>query len=900
MTMVEDRPAVHETTGGTPDRSARPATSASSWRFSARLARREVRRRPGRTVLVLLLVAIPVFGMTLASIGARTNALTETESFQRDFGTADLVVSANNQYLLDEDGNAVSNADRFGLGRVPAIPDGSSRLDYIETYSAVQTDLPDGTQTSRYVQFTSIDPSNAMTDGMFVIDEGTAPSSSDETMLSPGIAEAFDVTVGDTLRLSVPDLDLTVTAIGRTTRWLNNDLVVVPDFDQAIVRPDRRWETTMLDLPANVSDVDLSQMVQSFRGADFEAQSAVDRGFEIGTVKGEQLAWGWVAGVVAFIAVGIVIASAFATSARRQLATVGQLSANGASERLIRRTLGLQGMWTASLGAVVGVGLGIGAAMIGQQYGITDQLAGYRASSLQIQPLDIVVVVLTALAAGTIAALVPARSASRIPVLSALAGRRPVAVPPRWLVPVGIGLFGFGLFLLAAVASSQDGGNFSAAMAVLGALGILFGIVCASPLIVAWIGSVGSRRGGVVRIASRSLGRSRMRSAGVLTAVATVAAIAIVGLTVAGSARSLDESQQEFGSSSSNLNLNYSVYNEYPTDEFGNVSKDFDPPPQVAQPVPEGLRRTIEAILPDATWRPITQVTWDPPSDRVYDTAQFPITTPTVADDEVLALLSLDADQRATLAEQGTLSLAPYVDGMLSINTLDGLIDVDFGEAPLEYESSSEFGADALITPAKVAELGLDTQVNWVIVDNPVDLTKTQRAALNDARPVDLDSAFVSADSNSLGEPASASAWYYYTQEPGFDVPWPLIQAAVLGASLLMVLLVVAIGLSLAATESRDERDVLHVVGAPPRTLRRVAAAKAWVLTTGAAVIAVPAGYIVVRVITWVAGESAPFPVLGALGMLVLIPAIAWAATLLVSAIAQKARPIQVSTITLD
>ena len=45
----------------------------SQWRLASRLARREVRRRPGRTLLVLFLVAVPVFGMTVGSVLVRTS-----------------------------------------------------------------------------------------------------------------------------------------------------------------------------------------------------------------------------------------------------------------------------------------------------------------------------------------------------------------------------------------------------------------------------------------------------------------------------------------------------------------------------------------------------------------------------------------------------------------------------------------------------------------------------------------------------------------------------------------------------------------------------------------------------------------------------------------------------------
>ena len=44
----------------------------AQFRFASRLARREVRRRPGRTLLVVLLIAVPVFGMTVGSVLVRT------------------------------------------------------------------------------------------------------------------------------------------------------------------------------------------------------------------------------------------------------------------------------------------------------------------------------------------------------------------------------------------------------------------------------------------------------------------------------------------------------------------------------------------------------------------------------------------------------------------------------------------------------------------------------------------------------------------------------------------------------------------------------------------------------------------------------------------------------------
>jgi putative ABC transport system permease protein len=104
-------------------------------------------------------------------------------------------------------------------------------------------------------------------------------------------------------------------------------------------------------------------------------------------------------------------------------------------------------------------------------------LAPYRFAAL-----DLVVIVATGTLAATLAALVPARSASRVPVLAALAGRRPLGLVPRRLVPIGVATFALGVFLLFLGASSEGGGDAAAAAAVLGGVMVLAGMCCCSPL----------------------------------------------------------------------------------------------------------------------------------------------------------------------------------------------------------------------------------------------------------------------------------------------------------------------------------------------------------------------------------------------------------------------------------
>ena len=64
------------------------------FRLATRLARREVVRRPGRTMLVALLVAVPVMCMAVAAVPVRTDDLTALQDFRLHFGDrADITVS---------------------------------------------------------------------------------------------------------------------------------------------------------------------------------------------------------------------------------------------------------------------------------------------------------------------------------------------------------------------------------------------------------------------------------------------------------------------------------------------------------------------------------------------------------------------------------------------------------------------------------------------------------------------------------------------------------------------------------------------------------------------------------------------------------------------------------------
>jgi ABC-type antimicrobial peptide transport system permease subunit len=133
-----------------------------------------------------------------------------------------------------------------------------------------------------------------------------------------------------------------------------------------------------------------------------------------------------------------------------------------------------------------------------------------------------------------------------------------------------------------------------------------------------------------------------------------------------------------------------------------------------------------------------------------------------------------------------------------------------------------------------------------------------------------------------------------------------MVRLAIVIGALLFTLIVVAIGLSLSAAESRDERDVLASIGAKPSAMRRVAGLKAAWLALAGGLLAIPTGYLPL----W-AGVAAttsnrdvdvgtPFPWWIALGVVIAIPIVAGLGAWLASFVAQTVRPVRMSTLSAD
>src|SRR4029079_3453860 len=267
-----------------------------------------------------------------------------------------------------------------------------------------------------------------------------------------------------------------------------------------------------------------------------------------------------------------------------------------------------------------------------------------------------------------------------------------------------------------------------------------------------------------------------------------------------------------------------------------------------------------------------------------------------IADATLLDAYGLTPKDRAQLAEYGAIALST-ASGRLT------LIAVAHGKgapAPARVEVPLVDGRryriaslpSILLSPDKAAELGVTPAPSWRIVRAPKNLTTDQRNHIAD----------LATDANELrGQDALNYDAYNLVYPPtGLD---PLtLQALLVAIALVLTLFVITVNLALSASETRDERDVLTVVGAAPRALSRSSGYKAALLTVMGAALAIPLGLLPVAVFYAASADEIqlvpPYAVIAL--MVFAVPLAAGLVTGVGSAVALRVRPVRISTMAYD
>jgi putative ABC transport system permease protein len=858
-------------------------------RVATRIARREVVRRPGRTLLVALLVAVPVAAMMVAAVFVRTEHLTPRQFWLNQYGKADVVVRADS------------------LGDPPQVPIAPVRA--LLARSKVTTErienvgrslrTVDGHRSLATVVVVSMgDP---IVSGMFRVTAGRIPLRPDEVFLTRAAAHDLGVRVGQELRLGAPRRQtLRVTGVGERADSFSESEMVLPNAT-AYRQPAASVSLVRLvEPPAGESALSLQRLADEAltRGSPWgvSVSPRVTPWATNATTADAQrkVRWSWVLGAVVLTIAGIVIAAAFAAGARRQLVTLGQLAGNGASPGLLYRVLLLQGTWTGFLGALLGVVLGSAVLVLLRPH--VDDMFGHATGGYVVRFADLLPMLALGVVAATVAAAIPGRTATRIPVLAALAGRRPLGRVPRWLPVTGALMVAGGLALFGlAVLGTKGGTDYSNVWlltAIAGSVSVLLGGCAVAPAYVSILEPLAARARGSWRIATRSLARQRTRTGAVVAAIAATSALAIAASALA------------LGAHSENVDKARWIAPDR-VELTGDTKPDGSSPPPpalvagVAHALPHAARILIRFVAgTNLVWH-VTGVTAAHASGwETYKTGETQVPSIGIADPQTADLYRLSPSDRDALARHGWLifgTATGRVDFTLRVHAapmrpVPPLRTVD---AVLLSDHDHEIGSlpRLLVAPARARQLGIPARSGMLVLRAPAPLTRLQRDAVEEVAQAGFDAA--------AGTSAAFAIGLFM---PARGVDPLLLEWALVGLALALVLFVVTANLALSAAETRDERDALTVIGAAPRTMARTSGYKAALLTVMGTMLAIPIGFLPTVVFVHADRGVMPliFPWRVVTLLAVALPLVGGIVMAAASSAALRLRPVRISTMTYD
>jgi putative ABC transport system permease protein len=640
--------------------------------------------------------------------------------------------------------------------------------------------------------------------GLFVIDDGRLPKVAGEVLASPVLLDSLNARIGDRVVLEGPGGSaVTVTGTGRWASNPRSPTLIGPGL-LAGRRDQELGPLILVDLPPNRRFVAHDGLSSNDR--------TLARGADVAT---SDIALLYLLGGLTLAAFGLVVASALAVGARRQLRAIGLLGANGASPRQAARLMLLQGGVLGVVGAIAGLVGGISLWFLVRP--LVERWSGSLIGPTVIRPWDLVVAGVLAVLVAVGAGILPARLAARTSVIQALGGRRPLSRIGRRFPVIGVVVSTLGCVVLAKAVSVDRGGDSTGQItgAVIGSALVIAGLVVCAPFLVGLLEPAAARLSGTARLAARTIARQRSRTGPTVAAVMATAALAIAAATVAVTIDRRDREQQEatFAPDVAEITV------------FDGQAGRPGMPPRFGCDRLSALAAPVRRLIPGSVTACVQSTDLGPGSIGV-------VTGPD------LETLGLEDLRRGF--ESGTLILlgpGQGVRGPIQVRSgHGGVTTVDVVGSGVDTALRSRIGT-LLASPETAKRLGAEVHApTTLVLRSPAPLTATQGAelrALNDGR---LDALISGSD-----EDISASIAFARQYESPIS---KLIYAVVLPASALLVLLTALIGLALASSETRDEQATFVAVGAGPSHRRRQNAWQAVIVMALGLFLAIPGGLV--------------------------------------------------------
>jgi putative ABC transport system permease protein len=821
----------------------------SATRALTRVAWRDLTRHRGRSLLVILLIALPVAAMVGGAAIYRTTQISQDRQDVNRMGRADLLSYAFTEAEI-----------------TPYLPTGST----IER--VVQMDGRLVLDTGRPGIDVRVMKLDGLAHGMLTLLAGREPSGAAEVAISPAVAALAKTGIGGSITVD-GRASATVVGLIENPSFLPDRAVLI---DPATVKlSEDAFSSWLIDLP---DGVDPAAVVDATLQPGTEVQD-VDLqtrgpGRLVGSGDDSTSTTILVLGALALIQSALIASAAFAVSIRRRQRELGLLAATGATNGQLAQSVLLAAGMLGLVACVVGVGLGLAGAL-----GLTpflDGLTEHRNGSLVVGPSGLIGPVAVGLIASLVAAVIPAFSAARIPVLLALSGRRPSPTPARRTLWVGLAAIGASVVMTAVGATMHSTGDLNLVMLIGGAVLGTLGFGATSPWLLERLEVVTSRMPVAGRLAFRDTARARSRSSPIVTAVlcALAAAVAI-------GAYSASRDAEALASWTASL----------PADELVVVG------PSAAKAGAELLAQTgviggmdVPALVSGASgaWPAFTFPDARDNTGKLINTLDecencnpgafqpYQISGVAASTPELLKLAHAEAGA-ADLAS-GTavlLTAQPMTATVMDITFYDN----DTGDVTrkvilpvrvIDVGVRGPYLPEAFLPDSSIADLGLaqggpdgvDAGTRFVVqYDHPVTDGDLGRAQVIAAKYPDT----VAQDESAPVRPGE-----------GFRM-------LIIGLVLLFAVSVTGIAIALGEAESRPEQRSLLVLGADPRLRRRIAASRAAILGLLSGILAVPAGLLPVWGIFLSRGTHLEIPTLEIAGSVLVLPLVAIAGAFLLS-----------------
>ncbi|NUU22947.1 MAG: ABC transporter permease, partial [Streptomycetaceae bacterium] len=530
--------------------------NVSGWRAALRIARREAWRAKGRSLLIVLMVALPVFAASAAAVTYRSQQLSVDERLERRIGQADALV-----WSLREAGGLAVAQDPADGGKSQLVPDNpSGAVEFVptpptqptaDTHQTDRPPMPDAgatippgstvlTETDATVSirtkyglastdFVELDYASPVAKGILRQTSGRAPRTTDEVVVTDALLSAGGLKVGGTITEYGSGKVFTVVGTVRVPDTFDARRVFAPPgalldgLARAVgLELQRKY---LVDAPPGayrwdaVRALNEKGIVATSREAahqDLPDSAVPYRSLDTGSAD----ALGDLALAVMVVVIGMALLEvvllagpAFAVGARRRKRDLGLVGVVGGDRRHIRTIVLADGVVLGTVAGALGTALGLAAAWFSRDW--FSETTGKQIGAYDVRPLELLGIAVLGLVVGVIAAAVPAFLAARESVVDSLTGRRGVRHGSRILplVGAGMGAVGLGLAYYGARVSPSD------AVTLAGCVIAELGLIACCPALLGVAGRLGRLLPLTPRLALRDAARNRPRSAPAVAAI---------------------------------------------------------------------------------------------------------------------------------------------------------------------------------------------------------------------------------------------------------------------------------------------------------------------------------------------------------------------------------------------